>query len=90
MPLPTAYTTVAADAVVQMVRRLDDAEGPYESRGPERIQALRHMIRVAEEAVTHEVHRAREAGESWAVIGAALGTTRQSAQAVYGRPVTRT
>jgi hypothetical protein len=78
--LPFAYTIRAADRVRQLVEDLD----AHDVRHPERIQALTRMIDLATEARRHEIAAARTAGDSWTVIGAALGTSRQSAQQVYG------
>ena len=39
----------------------------------------------AQQQLREAVHAAREAGESWATIGAALDITRQAAQQRFGR-----
>lgn len=44
-----------------------------------RIIAARKNLAIAEQELRDAVHAAREAGDSWTVIGAALGTTRQAA-----------
>lgn len=49
-----------------------------------RIIAARHNLAEAEEELRAAVHAAREAGDSWTVIGAALDTTRQAAQQRFG------
>jgi hypothetical protein len=44
------------------------------------IIAAVEQTRVAEAELRRAVHAAREAGDSWTVIGMALGVTRQAAQ----------
>jgi hypothetical protein len=41
----------------------------------------------AEQRLFHAVHAAHVAGDSWTVIGAALGVTKQAAQQWYSRRV---
>jgi len=64
--------------------------GGHEDRAPiravprdadhfERIDAALKGIESAQEELLHAVSRARAAGESWAVIGTALGISRQAA-----------
>lgn len=50
-----------------------------------RIIAARKNLRAAEQELHDAVSAAREAGDSWAVIGAALDTTRQAASQRFGR-----
>ncbi len=50
-----------------------------------RIIAARRGIEEAEEELRAAVRAARAAGDSWAVIGAALDTTRQAAFQRFGR-----
>ena len=49
-----------------------------------RILAARHNLAAAEQELRDEVRAARDAGDSWTVIGAALDTTRQAAQQRFG------
>ena len=49
-----------------------------------RILAARERLEAAEKELRDAVHAAREAGDSWTVIGAALDTTRQAAQQRFG------
>ena len=49
-----------------------------------RIIAARQELAIAEEGLRDAVRAAREAGDSWTVIGAALDTTRQAAQQRFG------
>lgn len=50
-----------------------------------RILAARRDIARAEQELRDAVKAAREAGDSWTVISAALDTTRQAAQQRFGR-----
>lgn len=52
-----------------------------------RIIAASDNVSAAEEHLRHAVRAAREAGESWTVIGAALGVSKQAAQQRFGRAV---
>ena len=51
-----------------------------------RILAARQHIADAEAELRNAVKAAREAGDSWTIIAAALDTTRQAAQQRFGRP----
>ena len=44
----------------------------------------REALAAAEQELRDAVHAAREAGDSWTIIGAALDTTRQAAQQRFG------
>ena len=50
-----------------------------------RIRAARRHLAEAEQELHDAVKAAREAGDSWTVIGAALDTTRQAAFQRFGR-----
>jgi hypothetical protein len=50
-----------------------------------RIIAARKAVAQAEMELRQAVTEARAAGESWTVVGAALGTTRQGAFQRFGR-----
>ena len=50
-----------------------------------RIIAARENIAAAEQELRYAVRAARDAGDSWAVIGAALDTTRQAAFQRFGK-----
>ncbi len=50
-----------------------------------RIVAAARALEDAEDDLRRAVEEAREDGESWAVIGAALGVTRQGAYQRFGR-----
>jgi hypothetical protein len=49
-----------------------------------RILAARQNLALAEQELHDAVRAAREAGDSWTIIGAALDTTRQAAQQRFG------
>jgi hypothetical protein len=49
-----------------------------------RIIAARKDLAASEQELRDAVRAAREAGDSWTVIGAALDTTRQAAQQRFG------
>ena len=50
-----------------------------------RILAARKDVADAEQELRDAVSAAREAGDSWTIIGAALDTTRQAAYQRFGR-----
>ncbi len=50
-----------------------------------RVIAARYALAHAQDELVAAVEAAREAGDSWTVIGAALGTTRQGAFRKFGR-----
>jgi hypothetical protein len=49
------------------------------------LAALRQLHDVVDDAMVATVGHLRDQGYSWADVGRALGVTRQTAQAVYGR-----
>ena len=51
-----------------------------------RIIAARQALADADRELHDAVQAAREAGDSWTIIGAALGTTRQAAFQRFGKP----
>jgi hypothetical protein len=54
-----------------------------------RIIAARKQVAAAEQELIDAVVAAREAGDSWTVIGAALDTSRQNAFQRFGKTVER-
>lgn len=50
-----------------------------------RIQAARANLTAAEDDLHEAVQAARDAGDSWTTIGAALNITRQAAQQRFGK-----
>lgn len=52
------------------------------------IIAARKKVAEAERELRDAVHAARDAGDSWTVIGAALDTTRQAAFQRFGKTAT--
>jgi hypothetical protein len=51
----------------------------------DRLVAAAAAVRSAEDHLARVVQEAYEAGDSWTVIGAALGVSRQAAQQRFGR-----
>ena len=49
-----------------------------------RIQTAHANLSAAEDDLREAVQAARDAGDSWTIIGAALNTTRQAAQQRFG------
>lgn len=49
------------------------------------IRAAMNQVAAAEQALAAAVRQARSDGDSWAIIGAALGTSRQAAHERFGR-----
>ncbi|HAN71997.1 MAG TPA: hypothetical protein DCQ36_10495 [Actinobacteria bacterium] len=49
------------------------------------IRAAMRDVEAADDALRAAVRAAREAGDSWTVIGAALGTSRQAAHERFGK-----
>jgi hypothetical protein len=65
--------------------RLDPATTPARDAAHfRRILAARENLAAAEQELRDAVHAARDAGDSWTIIGAALDTTRQAAQQRFG------
>ena len=64
---------------------LDPAKHPARNAASfRRILAARPDLAAAEQELRDAVRAAREAGDSWTVIGAALDTSRQAAQQRFG------
>jgi hypothetical protein len=65
--------------------QLHPADHPTRDAGQFRcIIAAREDLAAAEQELRDAVRAARDAGDSWSVIGAALDTTRQAAQPRFG------
>jgi hypothetical protein len=78
-------TKLKADPDRTGLDQLDAATHPArDAAGFRRIIAARQNLAKAEQDLRDAVHAARQAGDSWAVIGAALDTTRQAAQQRFG------
>lgn len=81
-----AKRTRDALEMIAVARRMIRAAGRHAGAGDEfelaELVALRDEL---EQAIRGAVHEQRSDGRSWAHIGSALGTTRQSAQERYGR-----
>jgi hypothetical protein len=66
---------------------LDELDAAHPARDAahfRRIIAARRNLAAAEQELRDVVRAAREAGDSWTVIGTALDTTRQAAQQRFG------
>ncbi len=72
----------------ELARRFEDYEpGPEDGRDPGVVSALRRAVAAradAERSVRDGVGHARQAGLSWALIGALLGTSGEAARQRYG------
>jgi hypothetical protein len=84
-------TKIAYEAELAALDRLSPATHPARDAVHfRRIVAARKRIEDQERELRAAVEAARAAGDSWAIIGAALNTTRQGAYQRYGRrPVAR-
>ena len=78
-------TKLKADHDRTGLDQLDPATHPArDAANFRRIIAARQNLAAAEQELHAAVEAAREAGDSWSVIGAALDTTRQAAQQRFG------
>lgn len=78
-------TKLKADPDHSGLDQLDVATHPARDAAAfRRIIAARQHLAEAEQELRDAVHAARQAGDSWTVIGAALDTTRQAAQQRFG------
>lgn len=65
--------------------QLDPATHPARGAAPfRRIIAARNQVAEADRELHEAVKAAREAGDSWTIIGAALDISRQAAQQRFG------
>jgi hypothetical protein len=78
-------TKTKAEAAEHGLDTLDPTKNPARDAVHfRRIIAARKNITAAEDELRQAVAAAREAGETWTVIGAALDTTRQAAYQRFG------
>lgn len=78
-------TKLKADSDRTGLDQLDVTTHPArDAAGFRRIIAARQNLADAERDLRDAVRAARQAGDSWTVIGAALDTTRQAAQQRFG------
>ncbi|TIC88898.1 hypothetical protein E8D34_04405 [Nocardioides sp. GY 10113] len=78
-------TKIKSDHVDTGLDQLDPAAHPARDAAHfRRILAARDSVAAAEQELRDAVRAAREAGDSWSVIGAAPDTTRQAAQQRFG------
>lgn len=79
-PHPTPTTADEADATEQWLDQLDPAHLDFRDAAHVRaIIAAAQALTAAEENLRQAVADARAAGDSWTLIGAALGTSKQAA-----------
>jgi hypothetical protein len=75
-----------ATGAEQMLDQLDPATTPArDAAGLRKIMAAREALTRAQAQLRDAVEEARAAGDSWAAIGLALGTSRQAAHRKYAR-----
>ncbi len=79
MSIKTSHDTTGLDNLDPAVHHARDAVNFR------RILAAREHITDAEAELRDAVQAARDAGDSWTVIAAALDTTRQAAQQRFGK-----
>ncbi|MFT4299364.1 MAG: hypothetical protein QM597_07015 [Aeromicrobium sp.] len=83
--MSTSQKTRDTDLLDRIEADADEPTGPAIDAAPLRaIAEAMHARDTAEEDIRSGVEKAREAGLSWAVIGAALGVSRQAALKRYG------
>jgi hypothetical protein len=81
--------TIDIDAEVRALDAVTSQTHPARDAAHFRaIVAAAHEAHEAEARLVQAVTEAREAGDSWTVVGAALGVTKQAAQQWYSRRVT--
>ena len=81
MPNPHIY----ADEMAALDAASNDGQPARDAQHFRRIVAARNWVALAQAELVAAASAARGAGDSWTVIGAALGTTRQGAQRKIGR-----
>ncbi len=80
MPHTKPTTSEEAEATEKWLDSLDPAQLDFRDASHVRaIIAANEALAAAEEKLREAVSGARAAGDSWTVIGAALGTTKQAA-----------
>lgn len=89
---PSSTTRCKAVMKMRLKNRKDDTG--LDAVAPERLRDASHFRRIiearkgldaAERELRDAVAAARDAGDSWTVIGAALGTSKQAASQRFGR-----
>ncbi|MGL5823809.1 MAG: hypothetical protein ACRCYU_03060 [Nocardioides sp.] len=75
----------------ELTARFEDYEpDPADELDPDAVTLLRHAVQERSDAERHvleAIAKAREAGMSWALIGAFVGTTGEAARQRYARRV---
>lgn len=83
--MPRAGPKSEIEKVEEWLDQLDPATVPArDATYSRRIVQARQDLEHADAELRRVVAEARAAGESWSVIGMALGTTRQAAQQRFG------
>lgn len=81
----TTMTEIKPDHDRTGLDQVDPANHPSRDAAHfRRILAARENLAAADQELRDAVRAAREAGDSWSIIGAALDTTRQAAQQRFG------
>ncbi len=80
------------EEMLREIETANDGEGPdpiasYTGTALREIMDAVEARSEAEDRISHAVDRAREEGATWAMIGLALGVTRQGALKRYRQPV---
>jgi hypothetical protein len=79
-------TTKHQTEIDKALDKLDPATNPArDATSFRRIIAARKALAAADQELRDAVHAAREAGDSWTVIGVALDTSRQNAYQRFGK-----
>jgi hypothetical protein len=92
MTMPRTAQEIVSQAD-QLAKRFEEHEP--ESENVSDSAALRRVRKAflrraaTEQAVAEAVHAARDVGDSWAAIGAMLGTSGEAARQRYGAPATK-
>jgi dihydroxyacetone kinase len=92
MPMPVIHTHDDAEAAAaeKWLDQLDPATvKPRDASRVRAIIAASEALAAAEENLRQAVAEARAAGDTWTVIGAALGTTKQAAHERFRSSVER-
>lgn len=77
--------TIHTDHDLSGLDRISPATHPARDAASfRRIIAAQENLTAAEQKLRDAVRAARDAGDSWTIIGAALGITRQAAQQRFG------
>lgn len=90
MTMPRSVDDILKHADELAARFEDYDPDPKQELDPEAVQLLRQAVQERSEAERHiveAIRKAREAGMSWSVIGAFVGTTGEAARQRYASKV---